>query len=256
MKIMHLGIAVWPSWAVAQSKMWIWLKSVERFKYNFQYYGVGTRRWPGYRAQKVESQLDWLLKHGTGGATHIHYTDCCDCLVMAPADEFEAKYKGMGSPPMLVQAASQLGNVGDDRFSWFEADGRPERVGKFRYPCVGGYIMEAKLLLEFLKKMNRDYPESQGWGDDCFIWYEGFQQGWFRPEMDSQCQLWQVCHEADLVVAEVEGIKRLANPMTGSFPCIWHNSGGSANQETFKDEQMIPMARKLGIIGAEELKPV
>ncbi len=83
MRILHLGIAVWPSWEIAQSKMWIWLKSINRFGYDFQYYGVGTRQWPGYRAQKVESQLEWLVKHGTGGATHVHYTDCCDCLMLA-----------------------------------------------------------------------------------------------------------------------------------------------------------------------------
>ncbi len=153
---------------------------------------------------------------------------------------------------MLVQAASQLGNVSDGRYPWFD-EARPDT--KFRYPCVGGYLMEVKLLREFLQKMNRDYPAEAGWGDDCFIWYEGFQQGWFRPELDTRCEIWQVAHEESLEVVTIDGIKRLWSPLTGSHPCLWHNSGGSANQETFKDHMMIPMARRLGIIGETEEKP-
>ena len=244
---MQLGIVVWPSWEVAHRKMWIWEKSIERFGYQFEYYGVGTKIWPGYRKQKVESQLEWLLKHGTRGATHIHYTDCCDCLMLGPPEEFEAKYKTMGCPPMIVQSSAQLGNVFDDRYSFFETE-EHKKLGRFRYPCVGGYVMEAKLLIEFLQKMNREYPADK-WGDDCFVWYEGFQQGWFRPEIDSKCKLWQVCNEENMEVIDlVKGYKRLLNKETDSLPVIWHNSGGSANQDTFKDHMMIPMAKKLGII--------
>ena len=54
----------------------------------------------GYRAQKVESQLSWLLANGYGDATHIFYTDCCDCLMLAPPEEIERKYRAMGCPPM------------------------------------------------------------------------------------------------------------------------------------------------------------
>lgn len=241
-KIMHLGIAVWPSWEIAHKKMWIWLKSIERFNYQFEYYGVGTKQWPGYRKQKVEFQLDWLLKHGTKGATHIHYTDCCDCLMLGPPEEFRQKYISMGAPPMLVQGAAQLGNASDNRWPYFD-EARPH--DKFRYPCVGGYIMEVKPLVEFLKKIVRDYPDPP-WGDDCFVWYEGFQQGWFRPEIDTKCELWQVCGDPQIMI--VDGTRRLYNIDTGSLPCLWHNSGGSANQDTFKDHMMLPMAKELGIV--------
>jgi hypothetical protein len=249
MKIMYLGIAVWPSWDVAMSKMWIWRKSIDRFGYDFKYYGIGTKRWPGYRAQKVESQLEYLVKSGTGGASHVFYTDCCDCLMLADAAEIESKYKAMGSPPMLVQSASQLGNVSDgSKYPYF--DERYPGV-KFRYPCVGGYLMEVPLLRQFLQRMHDEYPEKDGWGDDCFIWYEGFQQGWFRPHLDTKCEIWTVGHEDNLEVKR----GRLYNPLTDSWPCLWHNSGGSANQETFKDHMMIPMARRLGILGEDEVKP-
>jgi len=245
LRIMHLGIAVWPSWEIAQRKMWIWMKSDQRFGWKFEYYGVGTKVWPGYRKQKVESQLEWLQRHGTQGATHIHYTDCCDCLVLGPPDEFERKYMMMGCPPMLVQSASQLGNVFDDRYPYFETPGYIAEHGRFRYPCVGGYIMEAQLLVMWLEKMHRDYPpEDPRWGDDCFVWYEGMQQGWFRPEIDSRCELWRVGGESEMEVRD----GRLYEPSTDSYPVIWHNSGGSANAETFKDHMMIPMATKLGIL--------
>ncbi len=255
-KIMHLGIAVWPDWATAASKMWIWTKSIERFGYRFYYYGVGTKQWPGYRRQKVESQLQHLLQYGTGDATHVHYTDCCDCLMLGGPEEFESKYRAMGCPPMLVQASAQLGNVSDGRYGWFDEPERVERLGPFRYPCVGGYVMEVALLREWLMKMHRDYPPTDPrWGDDCFVWYEGFEKGWFRPEMDSKCELWRVGGEESMQVVIGGQYPRLYSPETDSMPVIWHNSGGSANQDTFKDDMMLPMARRLGIVGETEVKP-
>ena len=240
MKIMHLGIAVWPSWDVAAQKMWIWRKSIDRFNYRFFYYGVGTTQWPGYRAQKIELQLNHLLKYGWGDCTHILYTDCCDALMLAPPEEIESKYVEMGCPPMLVSGADELGNVGNTTtYPIFERSTK-----RFRYPQVGGYLMEADLLVDFLKKIHTDYPDT---GDECFAWYDMIQKETWNPVIDMDCHIFQVHGES---VSDVVGIttKRIHNTETYSFPCIWHLSGGYASQENFKDDQMIPWATKLGII--------
>jgi hypothetical protein len=250
MKIMHLGIAVWPSWNIAAQKMWLWRQSIDRFSYRFFYYGVGTTQWPGYRAQKVESQLDHLLKYGWRDCTHILYTDCCDCLMLAPAYEIVTKYKLMGCPPMLVSGAEWLGNVDEGLGDTHVSDERypifSQRSAKrFRYPQVGGYIMEAELLVWFLTKIHEDYKE---YGDECFAWYDMIQKGEWNPVIDEDCQIFQ-CHGEDVSeVIDIGGIKRIRNKVTGTNPCIFHDSGGYASQDDFKDYKMIPWAKRLGIV--------
>ena len=250
MKIMHLGIAVWPSWNIAAQKMWLWRQSIDRFSYRFFYYGVGTTQWPGYRAQKVESQLDHLLKYGWGDCTHILYTDCCDCLMLAPPEEIHDKYVAMGCPPMLVSGAEWLGNVDADLGDTSQSDKRypifSERSKKrFRFPQVGGYIMEAQLLVDFLKKIHEDYPDL---GDECFAWYNLIQKGEWNPAIDEDCQIFQ-CHGEEVSHVEIkDAFGRIYNRETNSFPCIFHNSGGYASQDDFKDYKMIPWAKRLGIV--------
>ena len=240
MKIMHFGIAVWPSWEVAAQKMWIWRKSIDRFNYRFFYYGVGTTQWPGYRAQKIELQLNHLLKYGWGDCTHILYTDCCDALMLAPPEEIEAKYIAMGCPPMLVSGADELGNVGNTTtYPVFE-----KSTKRFRYPQVGGYLMEAPLLVEWLTKIHNDFDT----GDECFAWYDLIQSGQWDPVIDMGCQIFQVHGENVSEIVYKDGFKRIHNTVTDSYPCIWHCAGGYASPDNFKDDQVAPVAKWLGII--------
>lgn len=245
MKIMYLGIAVWPSWDVAAQKMWIWRKSIDRFGYRFFYYGVGTNWWPGYRAQKVEFPLDHLKKHGWGDCTHILYTDCCDCLMLAPQGEIEAKYEAMGSPPMLISGSPNLANVSDPaRYPIFE---QSEEVN--RYPLVGGYLMEAQVFVDFLQTMHDKYPpDHPKYGDDCFALYDGIVDGVFKPKIDTDCEIFMVRGEDHMEFVEQDGLKRIRNTVTGKMPAIWHNSGGYAAPDNYRDDSMQPMAERLGIL--------
>ncbi len=245
MKIMYLGIATWPSWEVAARKMWIWRRSIDRFGYRFFYFGVGVTQFPGYRTQKVEVPLAHLKTYGWGDATHILYTDCCDCLMLAPQGEIEAKYASMGSPPMLVSGSAELGNVSDpERYPVFE---KTSEI--FRYPQVGGYLMEAPLAVEFLQMLPDRYPQH---GDDCFAWYDAISDGAVSPAIDTGCAIWMVRGHGNLEIIEADGFKRIKNTVTGELPAIWHNSGGYADPVSYKDEAMRPMAEQLGIIGAGE----
>jgi hypothetical protein len=92
-----------------------------------------------------------------------------------------------------------------------------------------------------------DMPEQTG--DDCFNWYEGWREGWFRPTLDSECQIFQVS-DLNLICSNnpTPGTNRLLNTVTGSHPCILHLSGGYTDPETGKDEALKPWARALGII--------
>jgi hypothetical protein len=237
MKILYLGIAVWPSWEIAKQKMWIWLKSTERFGFDFKYYGVGIDHWPGYRHQKVETQLEWLKSQDLHEYTHILYTDCADCLMLGPPSEIEEKYKEMGEPPVLLSAAHYLGNVSDgERYPVFE-----QTKDRYRYPCCGGYLMEKDWVFKYLQTAHDDFPDV---GDDCFILYDMIQSGWLPTVMDTGCQIWQL---RDLENCEVQGL-RLRNRVTGTHPSLLHMSGGYASQENFKDDMMTPVAKMLGVL--------
>lgn len=245
MKIMHLGIAVWPSWDVAAQKMWLWSRSIDRFNYRFFYYGVGINWWPGYRAQKVEVPLAHLKQYGWGDCTHILYTDCCDCLMQAPPEEIEEKYKEMGCPPMLVSGSAHLSNVSDpDRYPELRVSDK-----KYKYPHVGGYLMEAPLLVEFLEMLGQHYPQH---GDDCFAWYDSIVDGRFKPEIDTNCDIWMVNGDEDIEIVSPDDYPRIRNTATGSLPAIWHNSGGYADPVDYRDKAMRPMAQRLGLIAEGE----
>lgn len=245
LKIMYLGIAVWPSWEFAAKKMWIWRKSLDRFGYRFFYYGVGIQQFPGYRTQKIEVPLAHLKEHGWGDCTHILYTDCCDCLMLAPPGEIETKYEALGRPPMLISGSAQLSNVSDPaRYPIFDQGSE-----LFRYPHVGGYLMEAPLAVEFLQMLHDRYPQC---GDDCFAWYDAIVDGVFAPVIDTDCEIWMVNGDKYLEIIEDNGRKRIRNTATAKLPAIWHNAGGYADLVTYRDAVMRPMAERLGIIAEGE----
>lgn len=241
MRLMILTAAVFPSEADARQKMWIFLKSAEKAGVPaaaMHLYGVG-RRFGGYRHMKLECQLDYLKEHAGDGYSHVLYHDGWDGMFTGPLNEIIQKYESLGSPPMLSSASTGLGNVpspGADYAGCF-ADSV-----LYRYPCVGGYMAEYKHIVEMFERM-LILPRQTG--DDCFNWYDGWQEGWFRPMLDSECRIFQV---TDDNCGVSPGNGRLANYHTGSQPCILHLSGGYTDQVTGKDAAMIPWATKLGVI--------
>ena len=242
MKILYLSIAVWPSWEEARKKMWVWFRSVDRFTHGFRYFGVGTPQFPGYRGMKIEAPLNWLMAHELHEYTHIFYTDSADCLMLATPKEIEFKYTMLGTPPILLSAFNQLGNVSDgNRYPIFNTPEHRAKNGVYCYPNVGGFIMETPLLYDYLHRAHADFPDC---GDDCFIMYDLIQSGWMRPELDHHCHIWQVQNLENSEIAE----SRVHNLVTDSWPCVLHVSGGYTDQVTLKDHAMVPLAEQLGIL--------
>lgn len=248
MKILYLGIAVWPTWERAKQITWLFMKCANLRGYPFKYYGVGTEAFPGYKGQKVDLQLAWLLDKAnwyTKGYTHLLYTDCCDVLLFGSPQEIEEKYAGMGKPQMLVAAADHLGNACDENKVT-----NPKYRGYFPnhhygYPQVGGYIAEIPYWIDTMQRFLKEFPD---YGDDCFMWYDGWVGGWFRPELDHGCEIFQVKSMEDTEVVEKDGQLRLHNMVTDSYPCVFHEAGGYFDPETGKDHFMLPIAEKVGLI--------
>ena len=252
MKLAVLTCAVFPSEAEARQKMWIFLKSCEKagvLKEDLHLYGIG-HGFPGYRHMKLEMQLEYLKDRLVGNYSHVLYTDGWDAFFTGSLTEVARKYEAMGSPQMLSSACWQLGN--ESRMDPYQ--GCFSETDRYRYPCVGGYLAEVAYIIEMFERM-LTLPRQTG--DDCFNWYDGWQEGWFRPMLDSKCEIFQVTDDnCDIELGHptiTDGYVsydawRLVNRHTKTTPCILHLSGGYTDQVTGKDAAMMPWATRLGIL--------
>ena len=239
MKLMVLTAAVFPTENDARQKMWVFLKSCGKSGIDdLHLYGIG-HGFPGYRFMKLELQLAYLKEHKDDGYTHVLYTDGWDAMFTGPLTEIIEKYEFMGRPPFLSSACYQLGNVSrmDPYKGCFNED------DYYRYPCVGGYMAELPVVIDMFERMLK-LPRQTG--DDCFNWYDAWAEGWFRPILDRECQIFQVTDDNCEAVGLIT--RRVYNQKTGSYPCVLHLSGGYTDQITGKDRVMVPWAKNLGII--------
>src|SRR3990167_6481458 len=175
MRTLLYTAACWPTEAEARSKLWIFLKSCEKFGHEPALYGMG-RGFSGYRDILMERMLEYL-KTIPNEWTHVMFTDSWDAMITGPMEEIETKYKGLGSPPILMSAYFGLGN---------ESNMTPyERVFDegcyYRYPNRGGFMGEREAVIAAFEKMVACGDPT---GDDCFLWYRGYREGWLRPALD------------------------------------------------------------------------
>ena len=239
MRLMVLTAAVWPSETEARQKLWIFLRSAEKAevpKEDLHLYGMG-RGFPGYKAMMLDMQLDYLKQKGSG-YTHVLFHDGWDGMFTGSLAEVWDKYTVMGRPPMVISAFYQLGNVSDEEKQY---PGCFAHNTRYCYPNRGGYIAEVPYLIKMFERMLK-LPRQTG--DDCFNHYDAWQEGWYRPVLDSKCDIFQVT-DGDCAM-KTNG--RLGNHYTNSSPCLLHLSGGYTDQVTGMDRVMVPWAKKLGVI--------
>lgn len=240
MRLMVLTPGVFPSFEDVKRKLWIFLASCEKAgvpKTDLYFYGVG-RGFPGYKAMMLDYQLEYLYLRRHDGYTHVLFTDSWDAFFCASLEEIITKYKAMGAPPILTAAFFQLGNVSDEEAQYPNCF---DHSIYYCYPNRGGYIAEYGAIVDAFERMMR-LPRQTG--DECFNWYDGWQEGWFRPMLDSSCEIFQVTDNN----ATINENGRLLNTATGQQPCILHLAGGYCDQVTGKDHVMAPWAKKIGVI--------
>lgn len=236
MKLAVITCAVFPSEEDARRKLWIYLRSCEKFGVEPLLYGVG-RTFPGYRIMKLDWQLEYL-KEIQNDYSHVLYSDSWDCFFTASLSEIIRKYVTMGSPPVLYSAYLGLGN--ESHMESYAGCFDESKV--YRFPNVGGYIAEIPAIIEAFEGMLRQPVQT---GDDCFNLYWAIRDYGFRPSIDSNCEIFQV---SDVNAIIPMGYKRVFNTVTNSTPCILHLSGGFSHPDSGKDEALKPWARALNII--------
>ncbi len=246
MKLAVVTCAVFPTEEDARKKLWIYLRSCAKFNIEPMMYGTG-RIFPNYKIMMLDWNLEYM-KTIPKEYSHLLYSDSWDCFFCAPLDEIIEKYRAMGSPSILQSAYIGLGNESD----MSKYVGCFDESIPYRYPNVGAFMGEREALIDAFQRMV-DMPEQTG--DNCFNVYTGWREGWFRPMLDSNCEIFQVSDVNAIVdsgflavPSAKEKRPRLLNTTTGSHPCILHLSGGYTDQVTGKDHVMVPWARALWIL--------
>ncbi len=176
---------------------------------------------------KIRDKIPEFRKLIAEGFTHVLYTDARDAFFTGPCKEVLAKYEAMGSPPCL---ASTEPNCNPNP----AMDEHYPNIGKYRYHCVGGYLAEIPWMLDMFCRMMPYLAKS---GDDAEIWQMGWAEGWFRPVLDSKCEIFQTLDHAEMDLRISTG-GRLGNLETASQPCIFHLNGGYSDPITGKYDHM------------------
>ncbi len=183
------------------------------------------RPWAEMKIRDKIPEFKGLIREGY---SHVLYSDGRDAFFTGSATEVLEKYHSLGSPECLVSTEP---NCNPNP----AMDSNYPDIGKYRYHCVGGYLAELPWMLDQFERM---LPYMAKSGDDAEIWQWGWQEGWFRPELDHRCEIFQTLdHAEDDLIVTID--RRLGNARTGTQPCIFHLNGGYSDPIYGKYDQMI-----------------
>ena len=222
------------------------LASCKKYDIDIKPYGLG-RGYSIWADMKILWKIPVLEEHAKS-YTHVLYTDSRDAFFTDGLDNILLKYKLKGQPACLVSAERACNP--DTQYT----DNYPDPGTPYRFPCVGGYIGEIPYMLETFRHMATYRDRS---GDDAAIWQWAYDAGWFRPQIDTGCSIFQTMSgnaSSDLEVAneiylgsteEELSLMSLRNKLTRSYPCLLHFNGGYSDAVTGKFDMMLPWWKKI-----------
>lgn len=240
MKLLVSYSAYWPSEEVTRKKFWLYLASCKQHGIEPQAYGQFTDAYLGNAAMRIYGLLDFLKTIDPARYTHILFTHAWDVLFTAPLSDITPKYRQFGSPPMLMGAVkadmSDLRNTVDGgRFRAMFDQTQP-----YWYPAWCMFIAEIPYLVDRFSRIEK------GHYNEAVPWTNALESKLIEPVYDTRCSIFQTI-VADMPEAEVvDG--RMHNSLTGTDPAVVHFLVGDADQETGRDEWVLPWAIKLGVL--------
>jgi hypothetical protein len=182
-------------------------------------YGDGEEYF-NWTQMKVNRMIPELEKLKAEGFTHYLYTDGRDAFFTRHFSHILDVYEFWNRPDAILSAhhvpftMAELAHHNDFL-----------KPNKYRHHCCGGYLGRIDYWLETHRRFVRDDYESRPTGgDEAGVWQWAWADGWFRPQLDVGCHIWQNLGgcEADVTFDE-EGT--LHNRYTGSNPSILHFTG-------------------------------
>lgn len=236
MNLLVDGPAYWPTEEIARNKVWLYLKSCDKFGIQPLLYGIGCTQFQGETPMRISGQIETLqIAKRNYEYTHVLFTDLWDVMFVAPLDEIIEKYKNMGAPHCLIGGASRNMNVHPDNLY----DDRFDQSKRYRYMTPSFYIAEIPYILEAFSRM-----ECKTTHDQSPDFMKGWIEGWFRPMIDSNCEIFGI---DDDNYCMRDG--RVFNMHTGTYPSVFHARGGDyVDPETGRDHLLLPWAKRLGIV--------
>ena len=233
MKLLVDAPAYWPTEEMARSKAWLYLASAKKFGAEPKLYGVGSTYYRGEVPMRLDGQIEFLKQY-VDEYTHVLFSDAWDVIFTAPLAEIVEKYTAFGRPECLIGGAIQNLNAHPDN----KYDEYFDMTKPYPYATTAMYIAEIPYVIDRFSRMDKSCTHDQ---TPAFI--GGWIEGWFRPEIDYQCFLFQ--DKTDN--CELRN-GRVYNTKTGTWPSMLHVSGDYMSPETGRDHKIVPWARGLGVI--------
>lgn len=238
MKPLVTGPAYWPTEEMTARKFWLYLASCRKFGVTPRFYGPRTDHYYGGAGMRIYGLLEFL-KTLNGEYTHVLVSHLWDVLFTAPLAEIVAKYERFGSPPLLMGAAKQdisdLHPPESDRYNAMF-----DRSQTYWYPGWSMYMAEIPYIIDRFEQLPK------GLHNDCVPFLDAFESKLLEPVYDHQCEIFHTVLDRVTELTTVHG--RAYNRTTGRRPALVHFLLGPADPETGKDAEIIPWAKKLGII--------
>lgn len=185
----------------------------------FRTYGDGEL-YANWTRMKVHRMIPELEKLKAEGFTHYLYTDGRDAFFTRPFRCIPDIYEWLGRPDAILSAHPEPFTM--EALAHHNDFLKP---AKYRHHCCGGYLGRIDYWLETHKRfVADDYEGRPTGGDEAGVWQWAWADGWFRPQLDINCRIWQNLGGCEMdVTFDVYG--RIYNRYTGTNPCILHFTG-------------------------------
>jgi len=195
------------------------------FRHMLRTYGKGEL-YENWTRMKVHRMIPKLEKFKAEGITHFLYTDGRDAFFLRDWNIIQAAWESMGSPEMLLSGQPEAFPIKALSVNYTSKN-------RYRYHCCGGYMGSVEAWLETHKRFVKDDYESRPTGgDEAGVWQWAWNDGWFRPMIDEQCEIFQnLGGSGQDVKLSSFSFPPVYNESTQNFPCLLHFTGFSKNAE-------------------------
>jgi hypothetical protein len=220
------------NWVILTSCFFPSRRPIKFLEVSAQLQGVAPLRTYGHGEQyanwtrmKVHRMIPELEKLQAEGFTHYLYTDGRDAFFTRSLTYILDMYNALGKPDGLLS-----GHPEPFTLEYLAYHNDFLKPAKYRHHCCGGYLGRIDYWLDCHRRFVRDDYESRPTGgDEAGVWQWAWADGWFRPQIDTGCHIFQNLGgcEADVRIAAGGWLE---NTYTDSFPAILHFTGYCKDQ--------------------------
>lgn len=239
MKLLVTGPAYWPTPEITTRKFWLYLASCKKFGVTPQFYGPQTDRYEGGAEMRIYGLLRYL-KTVSDEFTHVLFSHVWDVMFTGTIEEIVRKYEILGSPALLMGAAkcdiSDLHPPESDRYLPLF-----DQTQTYWYPAWSMFMAEIPYIVDRFEQIEK------GAHNDCAPLLNAIESKVLEPVYDSECEVFLTVVDQDTEL-EIGADGRAFDGLTYTSPALIHFLLGTADQETGKDKEIMPWARKLGVI--------